>query len=455
MAFNSFRTLVLMRVMLLAAAITVAVWGWLVAEWLVTPIVAAVLALLLAFELIWYVERGQREFAAFLSSILHHDYSTPPVAQNRGRRFDELEVVYGLLSEEFKRLNLQKAANHQYLEAVVQHIGVALVCVDDIGRISMINEPARQLFGLPHVHWLHGFARFDERLPPLIDRLRHGDQDLLQVTRGDEQLQLMLYATEFSLLDGRYKLVSFQNIRDELERREIESWQKLIRVLTHEIMNSVTPIISLSKLVQDELVAVGEGGALPQESRDDLLKSINAVHSRSSGLMEFVRAYRSFASVPVPDLQQVDVIALLQRVRVLMDEFTATRGIGLAIEFDAGPLPIRADPRQIEQVLINLVRNAAEALVGRISPVIQLSAARDDRGRVLLQVIDNGAGIDPAHLDNIFVPFFTTKRGGTGVGLSISRQLVQANKGFISAKGREGGGSVFTLSFPAVSGAAG
>jgi len=179
------------------------------------------------------------------------------------------------------------------------------------------------------------------------------------------------------------------------------------------------------------------------------------VHSRSSGLMEFVRAYRSFASVPVPDLQQVDVIALLQRVRVLMDEFTATRGIGLAIEFDAGPLPIRADPRQIEQVLINLVRNAAEALVGRISPVIQLSAARDDRGRVLLQVIDNGAGIDPAHLDNIFVPFFTTKRGGTGVGLSISRQLVQANKGFISAKGREGGGSVFTLSFPAVSGAAG
>ena len=452
MAFNSFRALVALRVLLLVAAIVLAVWGWLVADWLVTPIVSGVVALLLTVELIWYVERGQRELAAFLSSMLHQDFSTPPAAQNRGRSFDELESVYLSLSEEFKRLNLQKAANHQYLESVVEHIGVALICLDEAGQIVMINERARRLFELPHAHWLQGLARFDERLPALVGRLHHGDHEMLQTSQGNEVLQLMLYATEFSLLERQYKLVSFQNIRDELERREIESWQKLIRVLTHEIMNSVTPIISLSKLVQEELASLGEGGTLPSGSRRDLMRSVNAVHSRSSGLLEFVQAYRSFAAVPVPEVQRVEIAPLLQRTCVLMEDFTSSRGIRLEEQTDAAGLAIIADPRQIEQVLINLVRNASEALIGRSSPLIQLRSSSDDRGRVLVQVIDNGSGIDPVNLDNIFVPFFTTKRGGTGVGLSISRQIIQANKGFISARSGESGGSVFTLLFAAAPG---
>ncbi|HXC59481.1 MAG TPA: PAS domain-containing protein, partial [Steroidobacteraceae bacterium] len=307
MVFTSFRLHVAVRVLLLVVCSSVAVWGWIAAGWLVTPVVAGWLAVLCAAELVWYVERSQREFSAFLSSILHQDYSMPVPSQGRGRTFDELEGVYRSLSEEFKRLNLQKAANYQYLEAVVEHIAVALICLDAEGNVVMMNEHARKLFGLPYAHGLRSIARFDERLPGLLERMRHGDQDLLQVRRGDEVLQLVLYTTEFSLLERHYKLVSFQNIRDELERREIESWQKLIRVLTHEIMNSVTPIISLSKLVQEELVSKG--------AEDDLLRSINAVHSRSSGLLEFVKAYRSFATVPVPKMETVDVISILQRVR--------------------------------------------------------------------------------------------------------------------------------------------
>ena len=443
MVFSSFRVHVATRVVLLVACVSVAVWGWIAAGWLVTPVVAAWLALLCAAELVWYVERSQREFSAFLSSMLHQDYSMPVASQGRGRAFDELESVYRSLSEEFKRLNLQKAANYQYLEAVVEHIAVALICLDAEGNVVMMNEHARKLFGLPYAHGLRSIARFDERLPGLLERMRHGDQDLLQVPRGDEVLQLVLYTTEFSLLDQHYKLVSFQNIRDELERREIESWQRLIRVLTHEIMNSVTPIISLSKLVQEELA--GKGGD------EDLLRSVNAVHSRSSGLLEFVKAYRSFATVPVPKMETVAVISILQRVRVLMDEFIASRHIAMEIQAPDGELSIHADPRQIEQVLINLIRNAAEALVGTAEAKIILRALRDERGRGVIQVADNGPGIDAAHIDNIFVPFFTTKRGGTGVGLSISRQLVQANRGFITAKAAEPHGSVFTMLFPPIS----
>lgn len=441
MVFSSFRLQVGLRVVLLVVCACIAVWGWIAANWLVTPLVFAGLALLCAAELVWYVERSQREFAAFLSSILHQDYSMPVPAQGRGRTFDELENVYRSLSEEFKRLNLQKAANYQYLEAVVEHIAVALICFDKEGNVVMMNEHARRLFGLPYAHGLRSIARFDERLPGLLERMRHGDQDLLQVRRGDEVMQLVLYATEFSLLEKEYKLVSFQNIRDELERHEIESWQKLIRVLTHEIMNSVTPIISLSRLVQEELVSKG--------ADEDLLRSINAVHSRSSGLLEFVKAYRSFATVPVPRMEDVDVLAILQRVRVLMDEFIASRRIAMQIEAPDGNLSVHLDARQLEQVLINLVRNAAEALVNTPDPQITVRATRDERRRVMIQVIDNGPGIDPAHIDNIFVPFFTTKRGGSGVGLSISRQLVQANRGFITAKSADPRGSVFTMLFPA------
>jgi len=448
MDFSSFRFQAALRVLLLTACICTAIWGWLVAEWLVTPVVAGVVALLCAGELVWFVERGQRELSAFLSSITHQDYSVPIPVRKSGQESDRLDQVYRRLAGEFKRLNLQKAANHQYLEAVVEHVGVALVSLDDTGSIAMMNEPARRLFGLAHVSGLKSFARFDPRLPGLLEQIQDGGRDLLRVQRGDELLHVVLYATEFTLLGRSYKLVSFQNIRDELEKREIESWQKLIRVLTHEIMNSVTPIISLSKVVQESLSDM-HGGVLAEAERDDLLRSVNAVYSRSNGLLEFVRAYRSFATVPTAAFQPVNALALLRHAATLMSETLASQGIELEIDCTDDELRVNVDPYQFEQVLINLLRNAAEALVGQEAGRVVLRGARDERGRVLVQVIDNGPGVEPAHLENIFVPFFTTKRGGTGVGLSVSRQLIHANRGFIFLKHAEPRGCAFTLVVPA------
>jgi two-component system, NtrC family, nitrogen regulation sensor histidine kinase NtrY len=450
MAYSNFRLNVAARVALLVACIWIATWGRLDAHWQVTPLVAGLLVALLVTELIWYIERTQRELASFLSSIAHQDYSVPVSELHKGRVFDELEDAYRVLSAQFTRLNLQKAANHEYLEAVVEHVGVALISLDDTGQVAMMNERARLLFGQPHPISIKSFSRFDRRLPDLLERLGDSDRDLLRVQRGDDTLQLVLYCTCFTLLERRYKLVSFQNIRDELERREIESWQKLIRVLTHEIMNSITPIVALSKLIQETLGEVHGADApiLTAGERSDLQRSAHAVHSRSSGLLEFVRAYRSFASAPVPTIAEVAVCPLLEGVGTLMAEALATRQVTMEIQCADG-LAVHADVRQIEQVLINLTRNAIDALTETAQPHILLRAASNEQDRVLIQVADNGPGIDPAHLDNIFVPFFTTKRGGSGVGLSISRQLVQANHGFISVKPGEPSGSVFTLSLPA------
>lgn len=447
MASNNFRLNVAARVLLLGASLIVAIWGWTVATWLVTPVVAAILAVLLLVELIRYVERTHRELAWFLGAVTHGDYSVPIPELKKGRVFDQLEEAYRKLRGEFIRLNTEKAANYRYLEAVVEHVGVALICFDESGEVVMMNEPARRLLGMPYVYSWRSLARFDERMPALLQRLRHGDRELLQARRGEEALQLILYATEFALLERRYKLVSFQDIRDELEGQEIESWQKLTRVLTHEIMNSVTPIVSLTNLIQETLA--DNGPVLDWETRNDLLRSANAVHSRGSGLLEFVRAYRSFTALPAPATIPVQVRTLLERVRTLMDEALQAQQVACEIRIE-GPEPaIFADPQQIEQVLINLMRNAVEVLAGTSEPQLVLAATKADFGRVRIQVIDNGPGIDPANIDNIFVPFFTTKRGGSGVGLSISRQLMHANRGFISYRPGEPRGSVFTLLLPA------
>jgi two-component system, NtrC family, nitrogen regulation sensor histidine kinase NtrY len=451
MGFNNFRVNVILRALSFVVLSLVLAWSVVNTAWLATPVACGVLMVLSALELIRYVERTSGDLATFLNCIAHEDFSTPATLSYKGRVFAELGQAYRVLTGEFRRLNQQKAANHLYLEAVVEHVGVALCCLDEHGDVKMVNEPARRLFAVAHLNSHRSFARIDARLPELLLRLGNGERTLLDVHRGDDTLQLVLYATTFELLEQRYKLVSFHNIRDELDQQEIDSWLKLIRVLTHEIMNSVTPIISLSGLVRDtmidETVTPPAFRMLGPQDQADMLRSVTAIHARSSGLLDFVQAYRSFAKLPQPVFTDVDVRALLERVRTLMSQEIDAAHVTVDLQCDEPGVTVRADAGHAEQVLINLLRNAVEALAGKAQPRVELRACRNDQGKVLVQVIDNGAGIAVEHLDSIFVPFFTTKRNGTGVGLSISRQLMRVNRGGISVRSAPGDGSVFTLRF--------
>ncbi|HEY0340851.1 MAG TPA: ATP-binding protein [Steroidobacteraceae bacterium] len=450
MELNNFRANVFLRVVGFAMLAMALAWSLLDTHWLATPFLCGTLLLLGVAELIFYVERTARDFTHFLTFVAHHDFSIPLSLPYQGRVFQELQNAYRLLSGTLRQLNLQKAANQEYLEAVVEHVGVALCCFDNEGAVSMMNEPARRLFGVPHLNNLRSFSRIDARLPDLLQQLGDGERALTEARRGDETLQLVLYATTFELLEQRYKLVSFHNIRDELERRETDSWQKLIRVLTHEIMNSVTPIISLSRLIRETMIDDSRSPpafrALNTAEQDDMLRSVTAIHTRSSGLLDFVQAYRSFAKLPPPLFATVEARILLERVRTLMSQEVDIQRITVDVQCEPG-LSIRVDAQQAEQVLINLFRNAVEALEGVSDPRIELRGLRDPQGKVLLQVADNGTGIAAEHLDNIFIPFFTTKRNGTGIGLSLSRQLMHANRGFISVRSEVGVGTVFTLKF--------
>jgi signal transduction histidine kinase len=313
-----------------------------------------------------------------------------------------------------------------------------------------MNRQAKSLFRTPHFASLKTFARVDPKLPVLIGELGDGGRALIGVKVADEDMLLALYLTEFELLGARYKIVSFQNIRDELEQGEVDYAQRLIKVLRHEIMNSVTPITSLTQLLEERLVDPDSGCVsvkeLSSEEQRDLARSLASIQSRGRGLLRFVQAYGQLANLPRPNFANVDVRSLFDRVHALMSPaFEA--GVELAIDTGGEDLTVWADPQQIEQVLINLLKNAHEALKGRSDARVLLRGMRNDRGKVSIQVIDNGPGIDAAQSENVFLPFFTTKRDGTGVGLSVSRQIMLLHKGALKLKSSPGRGAEFTLRF--------
>jgi signal transduction histidine kinase len=250
--------------------------------------------------------------------------------------------------------------------------------------------------------------------------------------------------------------VSLQNIRDELQQKEVDSWQKLIRVLSHEILNSATPILSLSSAIKEKLSHTQDGKTrsvgLGNEDLEDLNRSIESIESRSRSLVNFVDAYRGLTRIPRAQIVSADINRMLENIYLLLNQELSDAGIELELKVHKQPLTLRIDPQLVEQVLINLVKNAADALIlAHLSPHVRrrivISTEDGPRGKVLIHVADNGIGVPKGELDNIFMPFYTTKRSGTGIGLSISRQIMFLNRGMLSVESREGKGSRFTLEF--------
>jgi len=262
---------------------------------------------------------------------------------------------------------------------------------------------------------------------------------------------LALYATEFRLRQQKYTMVSVQNIQSELEEKEMEAWQNLIRVLTHEIMNSVTPIASLASTANDLLMQIPEdredSKKTPLTAIDDVSSAVQTIERRSQGLLRFVDSYRKLTRLPKPNFQIFPISELFERVQQLMQSQISERGIDFQTRVDPESLELTADPEMIEQVLINLLMNAIQASARKHKPRIRLTASMDDRGRTVIRVTDNGPGITDEAMEKIFIPFFTTKKEGSGIGLSLARQIIRLHRGSISVQSKPHVETVFTLRF--------
>jgi signal transduction histidine kinase len=450
MGFHNFRFQVVLRVLLLLgigyAALFVATqtYFWLVAFWL------GLLEILLIVNLIRYVERSERSLTHFLGSISQNDF-THTFAPDPSVAGDRLRDAYHRILQVFRQLRDEKETQHQYLQTVVEHVNVALLCYDEKEEVRLMNLAAKSLLRKPTLKNLHSLDKIDPQLRAAIRQQQSGQRALIRLEIEHQLVSLSIHTTRFKLHDEAYTLVAFQDIRHELEAQEVESWQKLIRVLTHEIMNSVIPISTLTSVVSDMLMdergELADLSILDSESASDLRGSLYTIESRSRGLVNFVKAYKSITQLPEPHFADVSVSQLLQRVHTLLKPDAQAGGIRLEVVPMPSDLRIKADPGLAEQVLINLIRNAIDAVGDQPLPVIRLSAGTNASRQVYISVKDNGKGIDPEVLPHIFVPFFTTKPQGTGVGLSLSRQMMLLHKGNLTVHSVPGEGSVFTLLF--------
>ena len=278
---------------------------------------------------------------------------------------------------------------------------------------------------------------------------------MVRVAEEDRTLQLSVSVSRFRLRGDAHALASIQDLRNELEEKEMEAWQQLTRVLTHEIMNSVAPISSLASTAHrllSEAPAAPNGTPPPQEVAEiteDAREAVQTIERRSKGLISFVDSYRSFTKIPNPKFEILEVRELFDNVRRLLRVQIEEHALDLRINVAPEDLQVSADPELVEQVLINLVLNAMHAVEGEPAPRIELRARIDRRSRPVLQVIDNGPGIPPDVQEKIFVPFFTTKEDGSGIGLSLSRQIMRLHGGALTVRSDPDSDAetVFTLRF--------
>jgi len=294
---------------------------------------------------------------------------------------------------------------------------------------------------------------FNKEMVETILKLKSGERSLVKVYDNDELLQLAIFATEFTLNERIIKLVSIQNIQHELEEQEMEAWQKLIRVLTHEIMNSITPIASISSTVNSILQEITEdakdkdGKDVDPETIKDIREALTTIHKRSTGLLHFVETYRNLTRIPKPNFQIFLIKNLFNHVGVLLEEEFKKKNISFDYSIYPKSLELAADEDLVQQVVINLLRNAVQGAELQEKPVIELKAFVNERGRVIIQVVDNGSGIQEESMDKIFIPFYTTKKEGSGIGLSLSRQIMGLHGGTITVNSDPDVKTEFTLRF--------
>jgi len=456
---RTFTAIFAWRIAFLSLAITAAVVSAVNHRWALCFLLSLV-AIWLAFSLFRYVNDTNRRLARFFESVRYSDFAIRfSSAKDKGDSFAEVNRQFNEVLEAFRQTRAEKEANLLFLNTIVQHLSAGILVFDVQNGVLVSNSAAFQLLGVYRLNHLHDLPERHKALTQFVQNLTSKGKMLYQ---PETNRQLAVQGVSVSLQGRAVRLLTLQNIHPELQRKEVDAWRNLTRVLRHEIMNSITPIVSLVETAQ-EIVAQD----LPKNAATaDLTEALEVVAVRSRGLVNFVEAYRSFSAIPQPRLEEISAKTLLDRVVQLA--VSESKELNVRIESFVQPesLRILADAGQLEMVLLNLIKNAREAF-GTFSGTsvqttdtgvqnskvsnppkelrITLRAGADAKDRAFIEVEDNGPGIPAELLDEIFIPFFTTKSTGTGIGLSISKQILQLHGGDIRVSTSTGGGARFVL----------
>jgi nitrogen fixation/metabolism regulation signal transduction histidine kinase len=456
MFHRRFRFQIISRVVVLGLFVYAFFHLLLLAKLYATAFVTLLLIVYQVFALIRYVEKTNQQLSRFLLAVKYGDFSQAFSTKGMGPAFKELADLFNDVMKKIQQTRSEKEEHYRYLQTILHHVGIGLITFQEDGTVDLINNAAKRLLKVVRLKNIKSLESFSLPLVDTLFSLKAGQRALVRVDEAD--MELAIHAAEFRLKDRKFTLVSLQNIQSELQEKEMEAWQKLIRVLTHEIMNSMTPITSMAATVIDLLEPLydEEGNisgkpvdAIAPDTIADIDNALKTIHKRSIGLSHFVSAYRNLTLIPKPNFKIFPVEELFARVETLMENRLKEKDILFQWSVEPKTLELTADPGLMEQVLINLVGNAVEALQGgdHKEPRVELTAGLDEIGRSVIRVTDNGPGIVEEAKGKVFIPFFTTKKKGSGIGLSLSRQIMKLHKGSITVHSIPDEKTVFTLKF--------
>jgi two-component system nitrogen regulation sensor histidine kinase NtrY len=399
-------------------------------------------------QLVKAVEKSNEDISSFLGAISFDDLSFSFKTDSTDPTVQQLHAKLNEAVAKLRNSRKERDSEYQFFKNIVQHVGIGILTFKKDGSIQIINSAAKRLLKVTRADNIQDLREVDDALVESFLKLKTGGRELIRLKSGDEVFQLSIFAIELTLRGDEVKLISMSNIQTELEEKEMEAWQNLVRVLTHEIMNSVTPISSLAGIVEDEIGRrISHEQDIKKDELGDMHLSLQTISRRSEGLIRFVKEFRNLTHIPKPKLAEVAVKPLLEEMALLHKKELADHGVAVVIAVEPENLFILADKTMIEQVLINLIKNAIQAFDDQPDKKIELTAQSTEKGRAILCVKDNGAGIDAEAQEKIFIPFFSTKKTGSGIGLSLSKQIMRQHEGRITVKSTLGEGTEFVLRF--------
>lgn len=436
-----FRLNIILRVLILLVLVAGLVLSFEKSFYLTTAFLGALMVILVS-NLIYYVSQTNRDLANFFDQVKYNDFTATGSAKHKGESFGELHEGFNMINRKFQDIRAEKEANHQFLYTIVEHVDIGLLSVDQNEEIIMMNKALQAMLRKSYLIKLDGLKSIDNQLYDTVKQLKPGQRELVKVNIKNKLVQLAIQSINLTLNKEPFRLITFQDIQSELEEQELVAWQKLIRILTHEIMNSVAPIASLSSTIKDVL---GSNGEIDDNTLDRIKNSVGVIQKRSEGLLDFTETYRSLTRVPPPKFQVVEGQELIKEVQTLFRPDLEKHQIEFKVNAPSDPVHFQGDPNLLEQVLINLVKNAMDAVKEKEAPKIVVTLQRAGQSKITIQIVDNGGGIPEDMMDQIFVPFFTTKDEGTGIGLSLSRQIMRLHKGSIEVQSETGVGTAVVL----------
>jgi len=450
MVFRHFVVALILRLVLVGVIMAVVTWLLLEPGYHSATLLTAIVLVLLVAELWRFVSRTNREVARFLDAVRFADYSQRFDFDKAGSGFADLGRTFTRIIDEMRDRRAGQESDMRRLKALIEHIPVPLMTVHADDSITLQNNAARRLFGATHVTRVNDLRQFGPGFARAVDEAIPGDRELVTFTVEGAEYQLTLAATEVIIDGDRERLISLQDIQSEIDATQAEAWQDLVRVLTHEIMNSITPVTSLAQtaaeLVDDVVRETGPESPIAEEL-EDVQSAVATVARRSDSLLQFIDGYRQISRLAPPEKKRVALADLFETVTSLAEAEWNDPEVGLSRSVEPSGLYVYADRDLLEPVLLNLLRNAWQATKAVDRPSIELRGRLNRRGNTVIEIEDNGHGVPTEIATKIFVPFFTTREGGSGVGLALARQVMIAHGGFIRLGKQNGAGTTFTLTF--------